>query len=242
VRLTTNLVDGRTRIAVADPRFSKLAGKAWKWLPLMPGTDSALALAIMRWMFDHDRIDKRFLANANKAAARTAHEDSWCNATWLVEIRDGKPGKLARAADHGLAEPAQRLLPGKDGQPGRPDTERFLLAMVDGKPAAIEPNSEDTPVVGDLFVQGRLADGTEIKSALQILRDEADRHTVEEWCALAGVPSDSLVAVARDLTSHGKRSAVGIHRGPAQHTNGFHNVLAWMTVNMLLGNFDARAA
>ena len=44
VRLTGNLVSGRTKIAVADPRFSKLASKAWMWLPLKPGTDAALAL------------------------------------------------------------------------------------------------------------------------------------------------------------------------------------------------------
>ena len=39
---------------------------------------------------------------------------------------------------------------------------------------------------------------------------------------------------------YGKKAAVDIHRGPAQHTNGFYNVLAWMTINMLLGNFDAK--
>ncbi|WP_304131658.1 molybdopterin dinucleotide binding domain-containing protein, partial [Ignavibacterium album] len=32
--------------------------------------------------------------------------------------------------------------------------------------------------------------------------------------------------------------AVDIHRGPAQHTNGFYNVLSWMSLNMLLGNYD----
>ena len=48
VRLTEHLVSGYTKIAVADPRFSKLASKAWKWLPLKPGADSALAMAIIR--------------------------------------------------------------------------------------------------------------------------------------------------------------------------------------------------
>lgn len=46
--------------------------------------------------------------------------------------------------------------------------------------------------------------------------------------------------MARELTSYGKAAAVDIHRGVAQHTNGFYNVLGWMTVNMLLGNYDAR--
>ncbi|HQH28536.1 MAG TPA: molybdopterin-dependent oxidoreductase, partial [Oligoflexia bacterium] len=48
-RLTKNLASGQTKIAVVDPRFSKLASKAWKWLPVKPGTDAALAMGIIRW-------------------------------------------------------------------------------------------------------------------------------------------------------------------------------------------------
>jgi anaerobic selenocysteine-containing dehydrogenase len=240
VRLTGNLVSGRTRIAVADPRFSKLASKAWKWLPLRPGTDAALALGLIRWMFDHDRIDHRFLACANRAAAAASGERSWTNASLLVALQDGRPGRLLRAADvridgRPLATPVQRT-----ASDGREYEERFLVAMVDGVPTAVDPNDAEVPVHGDLFVDATLPDGTRAKSGLQLLREEAERHTIEEWCAIADVRVDDLVAVARELTSHGKQAAVDLHRGPAQHTNGFYNVLAWMSVNMLLGNFDHR--
>ena len=97
VRLTGNLVSGHTKIAVADPRFSKLASKAWKWLPLKPGTDAALAAGMIRWIIENKRYDAKFLSCANKAAAVAAGENSWCNATWLVEIKDGKPGKLVQS-------------------------------------------------------------------------------------------------------------------------------------------------
>ena len=56
VRLTGNLVSGYTKIAVADPRFSKLASKAWKWLPLKPGTDAALAAGMIRWILDEQTL------------------------------------------------------------------------------------------------------------------------------------------------------------------------------------------
>ena len=110
VRLTGNLVSGYSKIAVADPRFSKLASKAWKWLPLKPGTDAALAAGIMRWIIDNKRYDAKFLSSANKAAAVAAGENSWSNATWLVEVKDGKPGKFVRAADvgSGSARPARQ--------------------------------------------------------------------------------------------------------------------------------------
>ena len=235
VRLTGNLVNGRTKIAVADPRFSKLASKAWKWLPVKPGTDAALAMGLMRWVLENKRYDAKFLACANKAAANAVGEDSWCNATWLVEIKDGKPGKLVRAADVGLIQPETRKT--KDG---KEYAEKFLVAMVQGQPAAFDPNDEKNAVTADLFVDAKLSDGTAVKSGLQILLDSANEHSLKEWAEIAGVKEADMIAVARELTSYGKQAAVDIHRGPAQHTNGFYNVLSWMTLNMLLGNFDAK--
>ncbi len=235
VRMTNNLVSGYTKIAVADPRFSKLASKAWKWLPLMPGTDAALAMGMIRWMLENKRFDAKFLSCANKAAAKEAGETSWCNATWLVEVKNGKPGKFARAADAGVAKAEMRKSPdGKDYE------EKFFLVMVNGQPVAFDPNDERKPVVGDLFVDATLASGVKVKSGLQILLEEARQHSVQEWAKMAGVKADDLVDVARELTSYGKMAAVDIHRGPAQHTNGFYNVLSWMTVNLLLGNYDAK--
>jgi tetrathionate reductase subunit A len=240
VRLTNNLVSGKTKIAVADPRFSKLASKAWKWLPLKPGTDAAVAMGIMRWMFDEKRIDAKFLGCANKAAAKAAGEDSWSNATWLVAMKDGKPGKLVRAADVGLIAAEKRKVLDKDTKEEKEYEEKFFVVMVDGKPTAVDPNDDKAPITGDLFVDATLPDGTKVKSGLQLLRDNASEKTVAEWAVIADIKADDIAAVARELTSHGKKVAVDIHRGPAQHTNGFYNVLSWMSLNMLLGNFDAK--
>ncbi len=221
-RLTKNLVSGRVKIACVDPRFSKLASKSWRWLPLKPGTDAALAMAIIRWMLDNDRFDRDFVSCANKAAAEAIGEPSWTNATWLVEIKDGQPGKFVRARDLGLAGGNE------------------LVAMVKGRPVAFDPNDESNPVRGDLFVDAVLPDGTRCKTGLQLLKEECHRKTIEQWCEIAGVRADHVIEVARELTAHGKQAVVDVHRGPAQHTNGFYNVLAWMTINMLLGNFDHR--
>lgn len=220
VRLTTNLVNKFTQIAVADPRFSKLASKAWKWLPLKPGIDIPLAMAMIRWFFDNDAYNKTFLAAANKAAATLVKETSWTNATWLVVVKDGVPGKHLRAKDIGLSEGNE------------------LVAMVAGVPTAFDPNSVDKPVTADLLVDTTLPDGTRVKSSLQLLRESSMQHSIDEWCAMAECKPADVIAVARELARWGNAAAVDIHRGPAQHTNGFYAVLAWMSLNMLLGNYD----
>ena len=53
----------RARVVVIDPRYSVTAAKADQWLPINPGTDGALALAIANviiteGLYDRDFIDK----------------------------------------------------------------------------------------------------------------------------------------------------------------------------------------
>ena len=110
VRLMNNLEKGITKIGVVDPRFSKAASKAKTWLPIKPGEDGALALAIVQWMIDNNRYDSKFLKSANKAAAKEAGEASWTNATWLVEITEKGPGKLVRATDLGIKAAEKRVV------------------------------------------------------------------------------------------------------------------------------------
>lgn len=225
VRLTENLVTGRTKIAVVDPRYSKLASKADVWLPIKPGEDPALALAMIRWTLEHERYDAGFLRAANKAGAVAAGETSWTNATWLVEVHDGKPGKFVRASRLGLTRDPNAL-----------------VVMQNGRPVAVDPNDERVAVNGDLFADTSVStaggDRVHVKTALQLLREEAERHTFAAWCDIAGVRAADAERVVHELTSHGKRAVIDLHRGPAQHTNGFYGVFAWMSLNMLLGNFD----
>lgn len=171
-------------------------------------------------MLDHQRYDARFLSNANKAAAKVDGEPTWCNATWLVKLdKAGKPGAFLRAKEIGLS-----------------DRDLFVV-LRDGNPVAVDTYDEADAVEGDLFVSTELA-GIRVKSGLQLLREEADVHTVEEWAEIAGVDPRDVVAVAQEFTSHGKKAAADLHRGVSQHTNGFYNVLAWYSLNLLIGNYD----
>jgi anaerobic selenocysteine-containing dehydrogenase len=51
-----------TDLIVVDPRRTELAKKAKFWLQLRPGTDSALALALLNVIIEEDLLDKDFVA------------------------------------------------------------------------------------------------------------------------------------------------------------------------------------
>jgi len=220
-KIMRGIVQGRLKVASVNPRFSTIASKAWRWLPIKPGTDAALAMAMIRWILENNRFDRRFLENANRAAATADGEASWSNAAWLVKIEsDGRPGKCLRAAEIGL--------------PGDDDT--FVCLRAD-RAIPIQSDDAQTPAEGDLFVQTAI-NGIPVKSALQILWEEASSRSLVEWAAICDLAPADIVELAREFTSHGKRAVVEIHRGVSQHTNGFYNVLATYTLNILIGNLD----
>lgn len=150
----------------------------------------------------------------------------------------GQPGALVRAADHGFATSEERKTVSEKGEVTH--AEKFSLVRQGDKFVPVDEAATGAAVTGDLFVDATLPDGTRVKSALQLLRDSSEERTVAERCDIIGVRERDVIDLARELTSHGRRAAVDIHRGVAQHTNGFYNVLAWMSVNMLIGNFDRK--
>jgi anaerobic selenocysteine-containing dehydrogenase len=236
--LVDRIASGKLKLTVLDPRLSKLAAKAkGDWVPVKPGTDAAFALGMTRWILDNQRFDARFLANANKAAAAADGEPSWSNGTWLVKLgKDGAPGGFVRASELGLRPKEVR----KD-KDGKEVAYEFLVVLEDGKPVAFDPNDEKEAVEGDLFVDAELpVEGgkVKVKSGLQLMREASRERTIAQWAALCGTSAAVIERVAREFTSHGKKAAVDMHRGPAQHANGFYTISALMNLNLLVGNFD----
>jgi tetrathionate reductase subunit A len=223
-KITNGLTEGRLKFAVVDPRMSKLAAKAWKWMPAKPGSEAALALALIQWIIDNKRYDETYLRAANKAAATAVNEPNWSNAPWLVKIdENGEPGDFLRAGD----------LPSNIRPSGESD--RFIVIQ-NGRIRALNPNDTRNAVTGDLLVDTSVG-GIRVKSSMQLLYESSKEHTIEGWAELCDIQSKLIEEVAREFTAHGKKAAADIHRGVSQHTNGYYNVAAWMSLNLLVGNF-----
>ena len=115
MRMTQRMVEGKLRMTVLDPRCTKLAAKAQRWVPILPGTDAAFALGMTRWILENKKYDANFLACCNKAAATAIKETTWSNGPWLVKLdKEGKPGKFLRAHEIGLKAAEKRT--DKDGK------------------------------------------------------------------------------------------------------------------------------
>lgn len=227
-KMMERISTGKLKVAVVDPRFSKIASKAWRWIPAKPGTEGALALAMIRWIIENKRFDTKFLSAANKAAAKAAGEQSFTNASWLVK----EDGSFLKASEAGLLLKETRY--NKDGKAWEFDA---YVVQKDGKLVALDPNDEATAVVGDLLVDTTV-EGKKVKSGLQLLYESSATKTIGEWATVCGIDAKTIEDLAREFTSYGKRAVADPHRGVSQHTNGFYNVLAVYSLNALVGNWD----
>jgi anaerobic selenocysteine-containing dehydrogenase len=231
-KMTSGMTEGRLKIAVADPRCSKTASRAWKWLPVRPNGVGALGMGMMRWILENGRYNALYLANANKAAAAQDKEPTWTQAAWLVKLgADGMPGPFLRASDVGLPTTKRKA---KDGKEWTFDP--FIVSK-GGTIAAFDPNDEKNPAEGDLFVRTEIK-GIKVKSVLQIYREAANAKSLDDWAKTAGIEKSDIVELAKEFTSHGKKAVADIHRGASQLTSGFYNVVIYMTLNVLIGNHD----
>ncbi len=217
--MTNAITNEGCKIAVVDPRFSKTAAKAWKWVPIKPGGDAALAYAMIRWMFENDKINKEFLKNANKAAARKNGEYSWTSATHLIKFDNEGSGKKLRASEIGIG--------GDDD----------FVVMQNGKTVACNANDKLNPIEGELFYEG-IINGIKVKSELQMVREYAFSKSMDEWADEAGLEVNDIVELAKEYTKYGRQAAVEMYRGPVQHTNGYYNGMSVIYLNMLIGNID----
>lgn len=218
-KVTSGRSNRGMKVAVVDPRLSNDAAKADWWLPVKPGADGALALAMSRWIIENERYNIGYLQNANRAAASEDDQPTWTNATYLIKIVEGHPLELLKASEAGIT--------GGD----------LPVVSSGGKLVAVDPEDTSRPVEGDLFVSQEV-NSIPVHSAFQLLREEAFSRSMEEYEEVTGIPKSGIAEVARELTSHGNRAVVELYRGPVQHTDGFYAACAIITLNLLVGNPD----
>lgn len=225
--------EGKLSYVVVDPVLNhsnnRASGDRGRWLPIRPGTDGALAMAIIRWMFENERIDSRFLGFPNAALAKENGEPSFSNATHLVVVEPKHPreGRMLRASDLGAAIPEEQRYKEEDA---------FICLDEAGKPVAHNEAKGPAQLFVDTVINIGGAD-VRVKSSLQLLKEEALRLDMAAYADACGIEVDTLAALAKELSSHGKRASVVAHGG-MMSGSGFYNAYALMSINALLGNIN----
>ena len=214
------------KFVIVDARAPQGAAQAIRHVKVRPGYDGAILMGMIRHIIEQHRYNAAYLAIPNPDAAEQAGELNFTNATWLVVDDPHHPlyrqFLTVEAAGLSASKDAKVVIDAKTGQPASAEQSQA---------ARLWPS-------GDLSVHPIAVNGIACRTGFQYLYEEAHAYTVKEYAELAGIPEETIVTLAEEFTSHGRRAACEFYRGPVKHTNGAYAGRAVMTLNFLIGCID----
>jgi anaerobic selenocysteine-containing dehydrogenase len=222
------------RFVSINPVRSGYSAIADEWVPIRPGTDGALLLALIHEILARGLYDREFVVqytNGGELVNLDAAHDEFG-----MFVRTEVPQEEA------CYDPQNKLwwdrLQNKAVLSHAPGADPFLLG------------------------EFRLADGTPVKPAFQLLQDRVKDYTPEWAATITGIPVETIRRLAHEMgiTARDQRielpiawtdawgkehdtvtgNPVAFHamRGLAAHSNGFHTVRALSVLMSLLGTID----
>ncbi len=229
------------RFISINPVRTGYSAIADEWIPIKPGTDGALFMALLHELIAHDRIDRPFLKR-------------YTNAPQLVVLDEGhRQGLFAFDPDPAKGPPGD----------GREPHNKLVWDLPSASVKAAYPEGIAEGCDPALVGHYTLADGTRCAPSFQLLRERVAPCTPEWAAAITGIAAERIRALARELGDTALQQAFevpvpwvdawGLHhptttarpvafhamRGLAAHSNGFQTVRALAVLMSVLGTIDA---
>ncbi|GBF11259.1 molybdopterin dinucleotide binding domain-containing protein [Tepidibacillus sp. HK-1] len=217
--------EGRLQFAVVDPVLPNLTGTQAKWIPIKPGYDAALAMGMIRWIFENNRYNEKYLSAVNKETAASIGFPSWTNAAYLIIDDPAHPNyrKFLRANEIGLGTEEEYVVIDRD---------------------TLQPSTDKKSKWGQILfkgeIQGQNGNPIKVKTSLMALKENAEKYTLQQYSEKSGVPVEKIIWLADEFTKRGTRVGIDHHGGPSMHPNGFHNSLSIILLNALVGSVNKK--
>ncbi|CZE48296.1 molybdopterin-dependent oxidoreductase [Campylobacter geochelonis] len=182
-----------------------------KWLPIKPGTDLALVMAMLRVIIEEKRYLKQYLQIPSQKAQNELNEASHTNATHLIVVKDGKNGEFLR------------------------DENGDFMVLIDGELSSSKDVLQaDLEVDKQIIYKGKML---HVKSSFSVLKENAYEFSLEEYSKICEICKEDIINLAREFTSYGRSVGVDCHGG-TMHTTGFYTTYAIMMLGAMVGNLN----
>ena len=229
------------RFISINPVRTGYSAIADEWIPIKPGTDGALFMALLHELITCGLIDHGFLKRFTNAPQLVVLDD--CERQGLFAF-DPNPVK------------------GPPGD-GRNPHNKLVWDKAHGKVRNAYPEGIADGCDPALAGTYTLADGTRVAPSFQLLRERVATCTPEWAAAITGIPAERIRKLAREMGNTALKQAfelpipwtdawgkqhpttqarpVAFHamRGLAAHSNGFQTVRALAILMSVLGTIDA---
>ncbi len=217
--------EGKLNFSIVDPRATRASAHARRWLPVKPGKDGALAMAMIRWLMENDRVNRAYLSAPNETEVRKRGFAVPSNAAHLVICDPSHP-------EDGAFLRRRHLEAGLDETAGE---EKVVF-----EPEQTAPRSAQVATTADLDREEKIRDASGkaigVKTAFRLLKEAALAHPLTRYAEACGVSENQIKETAREFSSHGTRAAVTQYHGAGNYTNGTYAAYAVAALNALIGS------
>lgn len=206
-----------SKLVVIDPRFSRTASKADWWIPIRPGTDSALILSMMNVIVNRKKHDESYLrSNTNSA--------------FLVNV---STGKLVRQGEDYLVWDGEENAPVPVAALPDETKPQYPSVKVEGEvPEKCQVPS--TAVLEGSFSVQIDGESVEVKPAFQLILESLAAYSPEAASEICEVPSEDIVKLAELYLD--APSNLRISQGTNRYWNGHLPTRAAIQLAALCGN------
>jgi anaerobic selenocysteine-containing dehydrogenase len=222
------------RFISINPVRTGYSAIADEWVPIRPGTDGALLLALNHEIIRQGLYDRDFLVQYSNAAELVNLDET--SSEFGMFVRTEVP------EEEGCFDPQNKLWWDRNSN----------------KPVVTHTPGADPFLLGEF----RLKDGTPLKPAFQLLQDRVKDYTPEWAEGITGIPATTIRRLAHEMgvTARDQRielpiawtdtwgkehetvtgNPVAFHamRGLAAHSNGFQTIRSLAILMSLLGTID----
>lgn len=216
------------KLTVIDPMFTISASKADQFIPVRPGSDTAMVLAMAKLIIDENWIDKSFVKQHTVAP-------------FLVKDNDGKFLRMkdimgATAVD---GSGAQYKYGNEDAREYSAENDAMNEFVVwDSKAGTYGRLSEvsDPEILGSFTING-----IAVKTALTLLKNQVEEYTPEYAEEITTVKADVIRELARTYALDGPCTIYTLF-GPDRYYNGHYFAHALAAIAALTGNIGKLGA
>jgi len=229
------------RFISINPIRTGYSAIADEWIPIKPGTDGALLMALLHELIRTDQFDHAFVKR-------------FTNGPQLVVLDEGeREGLFAFDPDPAKGPPGD----------GRHPHNKLIWDKTSGSVKNAYPEGIADGCDPALEGHYTLADGTRVAPSFQLLRERVDSCTPEWASAITGIAAERIRQLAQEMgdaafkqafelpiawtdawgkvhpTTQARPVAFHAMRGLAAHSNGFQTVRSLAVLMSLLGTIDA---
>ncbi len=198
------------KLITIDPQFTASAMHSDMYVPIRPGTDGALMLAMANWIIENDLVDVAFMKQKTVSPL-------------LIK----EDGTYLRMSDLGV-EPTEGPINPQTGKPTVIDLNVVWDAAAGGPlPAA---KATDPELLGKYEVAGY-----QVQTVYQKVKDNIGEYTVGKASEVCDIPVETIEKLSRIYATEGP-VAVLTWQGLGHHVNSHHNYKNLAFIAALTGN------